>query len=1129
MARKETMDRPLFARLQTQFQTADLDTLLHSPSDDLLTFIRKAPLIYGFWGDFKRLVKAAEKTTSSEAISALLTRLDTVDLPRHSPYLPDSSLEGQSNSVGRMAYDGQYAYLAVGDWRSAGVHIVDMSLPAVPTVVSKIKIQGVTDIAVSGTKLLVLQGTSWNVPGRLAFYDVTHPSNPKPEGGVDLQNGVRMAIVGSVIAVITGQSGRSGLQLIDASLPGQLRLMGHVAIPQPVALQVVGATAYIVTEGRQSGKLVMVDISNPLQPRKIQEISIPASQDIVVQGRHAYLACSTGRYRSGNTTMGLGVIDLDPPAFGGAKRVALLALGNPQHLAVQGRYAYVSLTRSNYNDKNMGGLRIVDLADPARPQLVGSLPADDAGHVTVAGDVVCIGIDHHWNNRFRALNVADPTHPLLLGTPPGRETLGYMKRRGRRLLHSLALRNPEIYVPTAVQMLLEAGQAQATIDPRTQWISLDLLYGGGTRYEQSAHGRGSYGTPRPGLSLRTREERFPELWDRNPELALPLFTTPKLPWQTWETACKILLGTQTALPALNDRMLAQFLATPSPLLRAVAGRQIAATLAAGRSVAADVAADAYLGGTHRRRVAIEQYLGQQQGDAKWSTAFATRLFQIASDGVTGPQLTRKAALAFALLISRFPTLFSRDLKSQTVIALYNTGRADFVTWALEAFRHLLPGQLPEWLTILEALPAQPREAAVQAILAGMASKDVLPRAVEELVRHENAWVRQIGWRVLAHSQTSLAPISSAWSSLLNSNEATPALLTALESPDALALFRRCNFDSNQMAALLKAHPFLIPLFPMSALEKVVAVLPPEAVLQLVAEATEHQWTELQVAILLGPMLPQNRSAFWQEAFASIGATGSANLIARLLNDPKLQAAFLQLPDISAYLKSANPVFGPLLGQWIAAHTDLLRRDSPELLQIATHPLPEIRNVGMNRVRELGMSLPFALRLLESELPPSVALGKTFFEEIDAGDSQRTEAITALCDSPKPSVRAYGREFLTTRPEMLTDNDVRNSRSENPDPATQAFVAEKLLTQAATSDQTVAFDRTVMRARDKGRRAKELVKTRLDAQPTPDIALLLEMARSRTPRDADWALSQLAKLALDGVEIPGFTLDGVAGG
>ena len=37
-----------------------------------------------------------------------------------------------------------------------------------------------------------------------------------------------------------------------------------------------------------------------------------------------------------------------------------------------------------------------------------------------------------------------------------------------------------------------------------------------------------------------------------------------------------------------------------------------------------------------------------------------------------------------------------------------------------------------------------------------------------------------------------------------------------------------------------------------------------------------------------------------------------------------------------------------------------------------------------------------------------------------------------------------------------------------------------------------------------------------------------MARGRAGRDAEWALAQLAQLALDGHAIDGFTLDGTAG-
>ncbi|MCW3095393.1 MAG: hypothetical protein JWL77_1011 [Chthonomonadaceae bacterium] len=1131
MARKESLDRSLLDRLRTAFQSIEADSLLLSSSEDLLAFIRKTPLVYGFWSDFKRLFKAAEKATPVEPTAALLARLDTADVPRASSRLPSAPMDGQLVGIGRMDFDGRHAYLVSTHWNAPGLYIVDMTHPAMPQIVSTIKLQGLTDAVVVATKLFLLQG-AWNVPGRLACYDISDPAYPKPESGVEIGSGVQMQMSGGLIAVLTQQHLRSGLQLIDASQPGRLRTLGYLALACPIALQIVGSTAYIVNTGRQSGgsnSLIIADISDPMHPRQVKEIVLPLAQSVAVQGRYAYVACCQGKYTVPDAQTGLAVLDIAPPDFAGARQIAMLSLGNVQDLVIRGNYAYVSVGQADYSDRNNGGLRVVEISDPVRPRVVGSWPADHAGPIKVAGDVVYLTVTSQWADYFRALNVAEPSRPLLFGASPSRETLGYMKRRGRRLLHALALRDPETYVRVAAQMLLDAGQVRSELDPRTQWISMDLLYGGGTRYEQQAHGRGSYGTPRPGLSIRSREERHPELWNRYPELAEPLYTTPKLPWQTWETACKILRTTHTPLPALSDKMLAGFLASPSPLLRSIAGRQVVATLEAGRKVAADIAADTYFGGTRRQRETIDRFVSAQDTEARWNTAFATRLYQRAAFAVKGPLPPRKATLAFALLIARFPALFSRDIRPQTTVALYGTGRPDFMDWALEVFRTLLPMQLEEWLEAIGTLPTEIREAAMQSVLAGFETKPMPAQKLGELVRHTDPWVRQTVWRIAAHSPTTPVDIASVWLGLLDSNESTPALATAFESPDALALFARCAFDSRLMADRLEAHPFLIPLLPTAALEKVVTVLPSASVLRLVAGASEEQWPGLRAAILLGALLPETRAAFWREAFASIGATGSTILSQRLLEDATLRAAFLQLAEITEFLRSANPVFGPLLGQWIGAHTDLLLRDSAELLQIATHPLPDIRTVGLERVRQVGMSLPFALRLLESELPPSIALGKTFFEAIQTEDSGRTEAITALCDSPKPSVRAYGREFLTAHAEMLADMDVLERLSENPDPETQAFVAGRLLHHPTPPETTGAFDRSVLRARDRGRRAKELVKTRLDKQPSVDVALLLEMARSRTPRDADWALGQLAKLALEGVEIPGLTLDGVAGG
>ena len=72
-----------------------------------------------------------------------------------------------------------------------------------------------------------------------------------------------------------------------------------------------------------------------------------------------------------------------------------------------------------------------------------------------------------------------------------------------------------------------------------------------------------------------------------------------------------------------------------------------------------------------------------------------------------------------------------------------------------------------------------------------------------------------------------------------------------------------------------------------------------------------------------------------------------------------------------------------------------------------------------------------------------------------------------------------------------------------------------------------FDRTVLRTRHKARRAKEQVKQRQErAAPHAqvDLATLLALARGTgTPRDAEWALSQLAKRALAGEKIDGLEI------
>jgi len=93
-----------------------------------------------------------------------------------------------------------------------------------------------------------------------------------------------------------------------------------------------------------------------------------------------------------------------------------------------------------------------------------------------------------------------------------------------------------------------------------------------------------------------------------------------------------------------------------------------------------------------------------------------------------------------------------------------------------------------------------------------------------------------------------------------------------------------------------------------------------------------------------------------------------------------------------------------------------------------------------------------------------------------------------------------------------------------------FAASGIAVKRDALDQ---FDNRVLRTRRTGRKAKELVKRRLET-PAPDAAVfigsnqtvddrriqaLVDMARGSSLRDRDWALQQLARLALDGHPIP----------
>ena len=792
----------------------------------------------------------------------------------------------------------------------------------------------------------------------------------------------------------------------------------------------------------------------------------------------------------------------------------------------------------DHNDLTQGGIRIVDVAAPNNPVVVGTLAGGLVTHVGLAETSPnCLYFsmrqERHGQGRFCVADVARPDRPFLLGQPPSNQTFGYMKRRARRALRTLAEQDPAKYVYLATQLLIATGKDRAAIDTRHQWVTMDILFGNSRRYEQAGHGRGAYLLRGNRFSLRTREEAYPALWDRHPLLIESLFTLAELPWQTHEAACKMLRGTQPkrALPALGEATLLRFLGCPSALLIAIATRSLAGQLNADQTIAADLAAETFYKGSGQARKAVREFIARHDAlGSRWTNAFASRLYKLASENSVKAQLTRRQSFAFAYLVATYPTVLGRQVAPALAVSLYASRRPELLEWTLATLRQSPGIYIDQWLLALEAVPEDLRDKAIVALTEGVRNQEFSKNLLNTLVFHTSPWIRATGWDLIAASKTADTVLTGLWDDLLAAETETDALRTASASPAAILLFNRLPLNGQRLQSLLETRPFLIGLLPASALQNILFVLPPSSLLRLVRAAPETHWPELRRMIVraLQESAGTNQTAsFWQFAWKLIGDTGDPILVARLLDDEVMRLTFLQLDNLLAdpeFLATSNPIYSPILGLWLRAHPDVFLADSSLLLQVATHMLPDIRAFGLERVRQVGMQLPFALRLLESELPPAVETGKTFFDALPAGDSSELAYVLALCDSPKASVRAYGQQVLEARWNSLPQEEVFDRLAENTDPHMEAFLAGKMLRNDIRFTHVATFDRQVLRQRDQGRKAKELVKQRLTTAPSQDVPLLLELARSRSPRDAEWALGQLAQLALTGVEINGLTVE-----
>ena len=1088
---------------------------------ETLRFIRETPLVYGYWGDFKRVFKQAETEGDRELLAALLARLDSAPFPTDRKPIPTPLDAANIRNFDQMALQENYAFLTFSQGYQAGqVSIVEISNPALPALVHTIPSRQTKDIAAAEDRLYILTGSQWSNDGKLLIYDVSDVRKPVKLGEYSCPRATQVVVRGNFVFLPCRPAPGEALQILDISDPSKPKQIGAFQGGFPFGIALDGDCAYLMTSTNQyssrSVRLSILAIADPTAPRVLREIEIAAPTGMSVRNGNIYVTTAQGKDN-------FIIYEAPPGQPEKAEIAARLNVGAANSMEIVGRYAYAARKKSYGANVDSGGIAVVDIVEK---RVVSVLPGNEVQALEMRDGILfgIVNTRQYFTQSLRAFDVSNPAKPYLIGTPPSRETVAYMKRRARRILREVAKQEPDAYPAFAAEILAQSGRGRAAIDFDTDWLTVPILFGSGKRYAQTQHDRGRFVCRVPAFVRIRREESNPELWDKTPQIAEPLFTNSDLPRETREFALRLLRHHALSLPNLTDAALASSLTSGSALLVSQAVRQIVTALDSGENVPPALAAEAYFRGSGIARRSISAFLDKTANDRKQNTAFAERLYALASKTVGGA-LNRKQQKSFALLAERFTPLVRSQVNAPLTVSLYATGRPDFIALAEDIFAHLKPNDLLTWLLAINTLDDAKRDSAFSLIRANISSQDFNFDTAKNMTYSPQTWVRESGWILLAESATPPAILEKLWNDLLNIGNDVTALATAFVSPAALSLISRISFNFAQLLNILRSRPQLLEWVTPEFFELLLPSLSLDGLLELIGEIPDAQWQNLRPAAISGLQKFDRGLAFWGKVFDLVNTAGDTPLSRRLFDDADLSETFVNLLDIGDLIRSANPAFGPLLGRWVAAHIHTFERDSAELLAIATSMQPEIRTAGLARVAVVGLSLPFALRLLESELPDAIEAGKAFFGKADA--AQEMEYAVALCDSPQNSVRAYGLQYTQARlPEM--DKAALFARlSENPNLKVQIWVAKELRT--ADSPGAIDFDRAVLRQRDKGRKAKEVVKKQIAKEPAPDVNLLLELARSRTPRDAEWAMQELAKLALTGIEIPGVALDGAAGG
>jgi len=295
------------------------------------------------------------------------------------------------------------------------------------------------------------------------------------------------------------------------------------------------------------------------------------------------------------------------------------------------------------------------------------------------------------------------------------------------------------------------------------------------------------------------------------------------------------------------------------------------------------------------------------------------------------------------------------------------------------------------------------------------------------------------------------------------------------------------------------------------IQKHINYFEPASIIKIIKAVDDQSWQKLQ-PLVSEYVASEKGGSFWLEVMEVIPEEESTVLAERILNDEKLRNQLLALPDVSI-LNIKHPIYADVLKEWLELHSDLLGEDVGLWFKTCTHKLSPVRSWALQNLPQTIQDQVFMLQLLESEIPNTTAFAKSYFEKAIAKKQMSLDHILALCDSPNAIVRTYGMELFEKEKEQLDTPMALECLAEHNDPRVQTFVAQEITKQNINSTFVKSFDRSILRNKQRSRKAKETVKKRIEKNLKIDVSTLLEMSRGRNKKDAEWAIQQLTKIKI----------------